>query len=318
MDREKINCPREFLVSNTSFAEPGRKSKDLKTALEKILKVGKISYRNSLPFYHGLFEHPWMKRLEKMGVGVEFVETYPARMNELLHQGELDLGLVSSLEYLNHQKDYVLFPDMMIGARDFSGSVLLISRKRLDQLSEASIGLSSESLSSATLLRALLRFKYKFKNDFFSYDSSIDEALKNYDAVLVIGDTALFYQPEEFIFKYDLSELWWDWTKNPFCFALWAVRKKTAEEHPEALKILQTMIFENLERNLADLETLLKNSLELDFMHEEFAKMFGYLFNLNYLLDENAKAGLQLFYRLANRLKVSPKGRKLEFFGAKK
>lgn len=304
-------------MSITSFAEPTQKVQNSNTFLEKTLKIGKISYRNSLPFYHGLMGHSSMKKLEKMGIGIELVETYPARMNELLYQGQLDLGLVSSLEYLNHQKDYLLLPGMMIGARDFSGSVLLISHKKLDQLEGARIGLSSESLSSAALLQALLRFKYKFKNQFSLYDSSIQEALKSYDALLVIGDKALFYQTEEFVYKYDLSELWWDWTKNPFCFALWAVRRKTAEAHPEALKVLKTMIADNLDKNLSDLETLLKNSLQFDFMHEEFTKMFGYLFNLQYALDEEAKTGLRLFYRLAHRLKISPKARKLEFFGGK-
>ena len=268
-------------------------------------RVGKICYTNAIPFYHGFSN--------ENGVA-EFYESYPAKINLAMRRRKIDIAPISSLEYLNHQKDYLLLPDLAIGSRDFSGSVILFSKEKIEGLNKARIALSRESLSSAALLRILLKFKYKFENEFVLTDSKPDQMLTAYRAALVIGDDALFYQPKEFVYKYDLSELWWNWTEKPFCFALWAVRRQFAEDHPEAVHHFYRRLRKNLSRNLEDIERLLKDSLQLAFLDSRFPKVFGYLFNLSYGLDQSMREGLELFYRFAHRLKISPCPKKLEFF----
>ena len=276
------------------------------STLKTVTRVGRICYVNSIPFYHRL-EPP----------DVEFYETYPTKINLAMRQGKIDIAPISALEYLNHQKAYLLLPDLAIGSRDFSGSVLLISKEKIEGLNKAAVALSRQSLSSAALLRILFKFKYKFENRFVSSSGDPDAMLAGREAALVIGDDALFYQPKEFVYKYDLSELWWNWTGKPFCFALWAVRRDFARKHPEEVSLFYSQLKANLERNLADLENLIKETLDLDFIDDRFPKLFGYLFNLNYNLDGTMREGLELFFRLAHRLRVSPRLKALEFFEIK-
>ncbi len=268
-------------------------------------RVGKIRYTNCIPFYSGLQE----------ASDVELYEDYPVRINQAMRQGKIDIAPVSSLEYLNHQKNYILIPGFAIGARDFSGSVLLFSKEKIDNLNGAVIATTRESLSSVALLRILLKFKYKFENTFEAMPSNPVEMLSQHKAALVIGDDALFYQPKEFVYKYDLSELWWNWAEKPFCFALWAVRREFAAEHPDEVIAFCNQLRKNLDRNLTDIESLIRQEMQLSFLDEKFSKVFGYLFNLNYGLDANVLEGLELFYRLATRLKISPRQKPLEFFG---
>ena len=270
-----------------------------------VIRIGKIRYINSLPFYHQLAP-------EKSEI--EFYESYPARINLAMRQAKIDMAPISSLEYLNHQKDYLLLPNLLIGARDFSGSVLLFSKEKIEGLNGVPIALSRQSLSSVVLLRILLKLKYKFENRFVFSNTGPEEMLRQHKAALVIGDEALLYQPKEFVYKYDLSELWWNWTEKPFCFALWAVRKQFAAKHPEEVTAVYLRLKENLDRNLADIETLIKDSLGCSFLDANFPKIFGYLFNLSYGLDAAMREGLELFYRLAHRLGVSPYLKELEFF----
>jgi chorismate dehydratase len=164
------------------------------------------------------------------------------------------------------------------------------------------------------LLRILLKFKYKFQNRFVLSQSDPEKMLAKYPAALVIGDDALLYHPKEFVYKYDLSELWWNWTEKPFCFALWAVRRSFAEKDPQKVILFYRKLRENLNRNLTDLEALIKNSLHFSFLDAAFPKIFGYLFNLSYGLDSTMIEGLELFYRLSQRLGFSPRLKKLEFF----
>ena len=272
-----------------------------------LLRVGKISYTNCIPFYFGLQNSP--------EPDLDFFESYPARINQAMHCGKIDMAPISSLEYLNHQKEYLLLP-FSIGARDFTGSVILFSREKIEGLNGVPIALTRESLSSAGLLKALLKFKFNFENEFVVTDSNPFEMLSKNRAALVIGDDALFYQSREFVYKYDLVELWWNWTENPFCFALWAVRRAFAAAHPEEVARFAKRLRQNLEHNLADIEGLIHRSLGLTFLDEKFSRIFGYLFNLNYYLDTPTGEGLELFFRLAHRLRISPRPGPLEFFNA--
>ncbi|HTL48552.1 MAG TPA: menaquinone biosynthesis protein [Verrucomicrobiae bacterium] len=277
--------------------------------LKTLVRIGKISYINCLPFYHRLFEGAAWK-----ASAYELYEAYPTKVNLAMRKGKVDLAPISSLEYLNHADQYMLLPDLAIGARDFSGSVLLFSKVPIEKLDGETILLTRQSLSSATLLRVLMKFKFKFKNEFISSQAGPDEALSKCKAALVIGDEALFYAPDEFVYKYDLSELWWNWTEKPFCFAVWAVRRDFAQAHPEEVALILKDLRESRDRNLTDLEGLLKEAMNITFLDPKFPKVYGYFFNLNFHLDEGVMEGLELFYRLAQRLGVSPKAKKIEFF----
>lgn len=267
--------------------------------------IGKIPYTNSLPFYFDLKKED--------GSEFDYYEAVPTKINLAMRRGKIAIAPVSSLEYLNHQKDYLLLPDLVIGARDFSASVLLFSKERIEGLNGATIGLTRQSLSSATLLRILMRYKYKFKNRFVSVQADPEEMLRRHTAALVIGDDALFFRSREFFYKYDLSELWWNWTGRPFCFALWAVRRDFAKRNPEELSEFYRNLKGNLKKNLSNLEALLNDALGLTFLNENFPKVFGYLFNLSFGLDESMREGLQHFYRLAWEMGVSPEPKPLEF-----
>ena len=119
------------------------------------------------------------------------------------------------MEYLNHHSRYYLLPGLGIGARDFSGSVILFSKTPIENLNHKTIGLTRQSLSSSILLRILLKFKFKFSNRFKLFMMEPEKALEAYPAALVIGDEALFYNSQDFVYKYDLSEIWWNWAEKP-------------------------------------------------------------------------------------------------------
>lgn len=272
------------------------------------LRLGRIGYLNTLPFYHHLDFALQGETLE-----LDWKVGSPAEMNQKLREGEIDVAPISSLEYLNHRDQYALLPGLCIGARDFSASVLLFSREKIEGLNGAPVALSEESLSAATLLKILLKFKFGFKNEFCVVPQDPEAMLRRSKACLVIGDRALFYRPEEFLYKSDLSEIWWDWTSQPFCFSLWAVRKEFYEQHPEEVKVFCGRLKANLQKNLVDLEKLIREGFGITLADERFSTAFGYLFNINYGFDEGMREGLELFYEYAHRLGVSPSPKKLEW-----
>ena len=275
------------------------------------LRIGKIRYLNCLPFYFGLVE---MLRAKGVEAEISFFESYPTEINQALERGEIDAAPVSSLEYLLHQDDYLLLSDLAIGTRLFARSVLLLSKKKIEHLYGSVIALSRESLSSAALVRILLAKKYNHRNTFELTGQDPEAMLQKYPAALVIGDQALFCQPKELVYKYDLGELWRSWTGKPFVFALWAVRKDFAARHPERLWALHESLKENLSKNLADVEGLLKQGLGIAPSDKRFVQTLGYLVNLHYALDEDMKEGVLRFFELAHEEDLAPAPKPLEFF----
>ncbi len=275
------------------------------------LRIGKIRYLNCLPFYFGLAE---MLRAKGLEPEISFFESYPVEINQAMERGEIDAAPVSSLEYLQHQDDYLLLPDLAIGTRLFARSVLLLSRKKIEELNGAVIALSRESASSAGLVRILLAKKFNHRNTYEVTDQDPEAMLQKYPAALVIGDQALFCQPKELVYKYDLGELWQSWTGKPFVFALWAVRKAFAAQHLERLKAFYESLKENLLKNLGDPEGLLKRALGIAPSDKRFCQMLGYLVNLQYALDQDMKEGVLRFFELAHEEGLAPAPKPMEFF----
>ncbi len=303
--------------SHPAEKESPKEIKNLSASLPLPLSIGKIRYLNMLPFFHGLTGTLGVlcRTCQNSHRPLEFkyFEHSPAHLNRALHHSKIDVAPISSLAYLLNQDQWILLPDLAIGSRDFSGSVILFSKEPIEGLNKASIAVTSESLSSISLLKILFRFKYKFTNRFVAMKSDPDHMLEQYKAALVIGDDALFYKPKDFVYKYDLSELWWNWTGKPFCFSVWAVRKEIVHRFPDEVRCFARRVKDQREVNLVNIETLLKESLGLGFMDPKFSKLFGYLFNLSFGMDETMIEGLELFYRLAYRYGLAPRAKPLEF-----
>jgi len=267
----------------------------MKTNVSSQTRIGKISYVNTLPFYHGL---------ECEGNGWLVAEGSPTELNRLIHEDRLDLAPISSLEYAHRPGRYLLLPDLCIGAMNFSGSVLLLSKRKIEELNGRAIAISNESYSSQALLKILLQKKYQFENVFAIRSGDPHQMLNGSEACLVIGDRALFFDSEEFVYKYDLSELWYDWAQKPFCFSVWAVRRSYVENHQEEVESFRDSLKENTVRNLENLSDLIQSGMKLSMADPQFAKVYSYLKQLRYEFDDQMRDGLLHFFRLAHELGI--------------
>lgn len=268
------------------------------------LRVGKISYANTIPFYH---------KLSAGGGEWVVVEGHPTEINRLMQDECVDIAPISSLEYAMHPERYWLLPGVCIGCRGFSGSVLLISKEKMERLNGKTVALTDASLSSQALLRILLKQHYGFENNFVEGSGDPARMLASADACLAIGDRALFFRPDQFVYKYDLGELWHLWTGKPFCFSVWAVRRSFYERQPESVLSFHTQIIGNTKRNLEDLKLLIEENLSLSQEDERFASVYGYFSNLRFHLDDEMKAGLLHYFQLACELQLIPAVPRLEF-----
>jgi chorismate dehydratase len=232
-------------------------------------RVGSVGYLNAVPLTRGLEE--------------EMIYATPAKLADMLQRDELDAGLVSVVEVLLNDR-YDILDGIAIASLGEVKSVLLAHRKPLSEATE--IYCDTASLTSVQLLRVLLAergLKPEFK-PLTSYDYA---ALPDY--AMLIGDPALDFAlaPHEHEI-WDLGAAWFELTRLPFVYAVWALRRGV--ENPELRRLLR----EARDFGLDTLDSIIRTRTEYDF---DFRK--DYLsWHIHYHLGSDEKRGLAKFIEL--------------------
>ena len=141
-----------------------------------------------------------------------------------LADGELDVALVSSFEYLRHPR-YFIVDDVSIAADGEVFSVFVAHQNPIETLEE--IALDPASATSVNLLRCLLAGR-KLNPRLITSGSVGDKAAR-----LLIGDQAIRFRqqhPNDYTY-WDLAAEWKRLTDRPFVFALWLIRPEITNAH---------------------------------------------------------------------------------------
>jgi chorismate dehydratase len=158
------------------------------------------------------------------------VSATAAELNDLLAAGELDLSVVSAVEYARDAAAYHLLPNLAISCDGPVHSVALFSKRPLEDLNGATVLRTASSRTSHLLLELICRHRWGVAPRFATARAEPNDlaALESlpHDAVLVIGDAALHLRASGIypVFQ-DLGLAWKEWTGLPFVFAVWAARR---------------------------------------------------------------------------------------------
>lgn len=254
------------------------------------MRLGRIAYVNCYPVY-GAIDRGAVK------VEAELVTGTPSELNDLLAAGELDISVVSAVEYARHAGRYHLLPDLAISSDGPVRSVALFARRPADQLDGATILVSASSRTSVELLRLLCQDVWRVKPKLVEARAEAPDldalAALPHDAVLVIGDPALLLQGRNaYPHRYDLGEAWKSWTGLPFVFAVWAARR--GGPHQRVRDIHQALL-QSRDWGLGNLGTLAALAAERTGMDEKRCR--EYLSGLDYALSYRHLEGLTSFLR---------------------
>jgi chorismate dehydratase len=127
--------------------------------------------------------------------------------------------------------------------------------------------------------------------------------LDRHDAALVIGDPAMTFERAG-LRVYDMAALWREFTGLGFVFAMWMARAAEAEQ-ARAVDFAAAR-----DEGLASLEEIVSEySAELGLPVPELREYLTE--NIRFHLDEEMRAGLELFFRLAHKHGVTDAARPL-------
>jgi predicted solute-binding protein len=257
------------------------------------VRLGAVSYLNAAPPVHGL-DRDSRFRIDRQ---------VPSVVARRLHAGEVDLGLVPSVEYAFG--DYAIVPGVGIGSRGRVRSVLLFHRGPLERVRR--VALDTSSRTSATLVRILLRERLRTAPEYVPMAPDLVDMLAVADAALVIGDPALDHEGEAA--RLDLGEEWTRLTGLPFVYAFWAGRPGAVDAG--GVERLQSALAAGVG---AFAEIALRQA---GGNASRAAKYHDYLRDsIVYRLGEEEQEGLREFYRRAHALSLVPRVPELRFHAA--
>jgi chorismate dehydratase len=254
------------------------------------MKVGRIGYINCYPVY-GAIDRGAVR------IPAELVTGTPAELNELLVAGELDVSVISAIEYARHAKDLVLLPGLAISCDGPVQSVALFSKVPIAQLDGATVLVTASSRTSVALLELLCRDVWRVRPQFVqarAEASDLDSLARlPHDAVLVIGDPALLLAARgTYPHRVDLGAAWKQWTGLPFVFAVWAARRRA---NNEKVRAVHQALLESRAWGLAHLDLLAASAAGATGV--SVTDCLTYFAGLDYAFSDAHLAGLSDFFR---------------------
>src|SRR5256885_10821308 len=268
-----------------------------------MLRIGCVKYLNARPLIYG-----WSG-------AVDF--DHPAALCRKLEHGDLDVALVSSLEYLR-RPIYRIVDGVSISAHGAVYSVIVAHNEDLSRAQEIDIDPASET--SVALLRCLLDqrdlnprlvritdLQSVRPAELHSAESETADKMSARRTGqrpvfhLLIGDQAIRFRAEhgERYHYWDLAETWMKITSLPFVFAFWLIRPEiqNAKGIADKLRALR-------DHNVASIDELALSQSEVS---PTFCRKY-YREHLLFDFGEREKAGLREFHRrcLLNKIDVAP------------
>ena len=191
------------------------------------MKIGRIPYINCYPVYGAIDRGV-------VHLNAQLVDGVPTDLNRRMSIGELDISVVSAVEYARDSARYLLLPDLAISCDGPVRSVMLFSKRPAAELTNRNVIVSRSSMTSVALLELLFENVWRARPRYVPGDAEVRDVVEaddaDVDARLVIGDAALVLgsnHRQRYPHVYDLGQMWKEWTGQPFVFAVWVAQRTT-------------------------------------------------------------------------------------------
>lgn len=273
------------------------------------MRLGRIGYINCFPIY-GAIDRGIVP------VDAELVTGTPSELNGLLAAGELDVSVISAVEYARDAQSYVLLPDLAVSCDGPVRSVVLFAKRPAEELVAATVLVSASSRTSVDLLELLCKDVWGVVPQFVQARTEATDldALADlpHEAVLVIGDAALLLAARGiYPYQYDLGDEWKRWTGLPFVFAVWAARRTKGEKgegngYDARVQGIHESLIVARAWGLDHLAELATAAAEHTGLAEDVCS--EYLSGLDYDLSYSHLEGLTSFFRRLSNRGIVPEG----------
>lgn len=261
-------------------------------------RVGHINFLNVLPLSWS-YDHGASR-------GLSLTRGVPAVLNNDIVNHRLDVSNVSSIIYAKNSEQLVVLPDVCISTDGDVQSILLVSRKPIDDLRQDKIILTAKSATSHCLLKIILRGAYgAIPNYYVRHITPEDPVPEDAVASLLIGDDALwlYHHQQPGFYYYDLGHEWKKMTGKKMVYALWVADRTFAEQNPEMLQLVYDRVHRAFQTSPAHKKEAIESVLaDKPFTYAQLDEYLGSV--IRWDLTEECLDGLRTFYQLAHQMNL--------------
>lgn len=261
---------------------------------QRPLRIGRIDYTNVWPVVH---------HFDPAGLPfpAEQVAALPSALNRMLQDGRIDLSSVSSFAYGQSADSYYLLPDLSVSALGRVQSILLVLKSPLERVKHGTIALTTASATSVNLLKIIMNKFYGGSPVYVDADPDLSVMLEQADAALLIGDHAIRASWSNHGYRVlDLGEIWHLWTGCWMTFALWGVRRETADSRPDEVRGVYEGLLRSKRQAAQDLRPVVAKAMRQIGGTADYWN--GYFRNLHYDFGAEQREGLILYFRYLREL----------------
>jgi chorismate dehydratase len=234
-------------------------------------RIGIVPHLFAQPLFYGL-------RRQEDPPAFELVESSHAGTAELaikLRQAQLAGAFLSPIDYAREYSRCRIVPSVCVCSEEESAAVCLVFHAGLPRVE--SIAIDPSAGSEVVLAHLIFAEKYDSAPTMVPMAGTVDQALEQTDAVLLLGDSARKVRGNKQ--KLDLVDEWKDMTGLPYVHGFWVAPEETLS--PSELRL----IVESGHQGAAHLE--------------DFSPDTAYLSRFGYQLNEEALSGLSEYFRMA-------------------
>jgi chorismate dehydratase len=287
----------------------------------KKLRISVVQYLNTAPLVFGFTHGPLKGKYE-----LSF--TVPSQCADDLREGRADVAIIPAIEF-QRMKDVVVLPGMAIAAKRRVRSLLIVSLKPIREVETMALDRSSRSTQALT--RILCDERWHIAPRFFESALETANMLEGADAALLIGDPALRLaiaaasyatlggdgellcnadkvgiNAPGTLYIYDVVQEWRRLSGLPAVLAIWAGRAEVTTPGIVA-DFAASKAF-----GLAKIPVISAAAAdEQGWPEGELRTYLGE--NIDYNLDKENLAGLELYYCLAAKLGLIPQAKAIEW-----
>jgi len=283
------------------------------------LRISIVQYLNTAPLVWGFTNGPLAGKYD-----LSF--TVPSQCAEALRTGAADIAIIPAIEY-QRIPNLVVLPDLAIASQNRVRSLLIISKKPIEQV--RSIALDRSSRSTQALTRILAAEHWKIDPEFIETEPDLRAMLEKADAAMIIGDPALRMSiaiekkstvslqgravcqaaalgiaSAEIFHVYDVVGEWRKFSSLPAVMAVWAARVEVVT--PEVVADFAAS------RNfgLAQIAAISREAArELELPQQALESYLRH--NIDFSLGEQNRRGLERYFHEAAKLGLTPRDGKI-------
>jgi len=248
----------------------------------ELIKISAVSYLNTFPFVLGI---KTSGKLEDIDLQLDI----PSLCAEKLKNNVVDLALVPVGAVPELENPHFV-SDFCIGAEGDVKTVLLLSHKPLEEITE--IALDFDSRTSVQLVKVLAAKFWNINPEWRNLGPAEAEDPSGIESLVAIGDKT-FRLAGEYPYVYDLSGEWLRYTSLPFVFAVWIANNPLPEPFLQSFNLALEYGVQRKQEVLEFFPDKIPFGLDaLRYLED----------NISYLFDERKREGMDLFLKLMGEL----------------